>query len=96
MASLRESDSTLTDWEDIYILSFPSKEMIKLKNIYTGPEHVGEFVGAGNYYLEMAGLFEVLSAKVVPAFEWHYFFWPSVRNRYWILLAFLAHKYLLG
>jgi len=68
MASVRELELKVLDWETRYILESLAKEMQRLKVINESSTDEDEVADAGNDYIELSGLYERLSSEAISQF----------------------------
>jgi hypothetical protein len=68
MATLRDMNVTLLDWETRYILESLSRELERLKAISENADDEDAAADAGNDYLELIGLKERLESEAKAVF----------------------------
>ena len=68
MASIRELDIKLIDWEVRYVLESMSGEMRRLKAINETSNDEDEIADAGNDFIELSGLYERLLSEAINKF----------------------------
>lgn len=68
MATLRDMNITLFDWETRYILESLSRELERLKAISENADDEDVAADAGNDYLELIGLKERLESEAKATF----------------------------
>lgn len=68
MASIRELDVRLIDWEAKYVLESISREMQRLKAINETSTDEDEAADAGNDFIELSGLYERLLSEAINKF----------------------------
>lgn len=68
MATLREMNITLLDWETRYILESLSRELERLKAVSENADDEDVAADAGNDYLELVGLKERFESEAKTTF----------------------------
>jgi hypothetical protein len=68
MATIREINLTLVDWETRYVLESLFKEMQRLKKVNAESLNEDESADAGNDYLEISGLYERIASSAENIF----------------------------